>query len=77
MDEEPGADGAAPQNNDEWFEQNFLDLVERYPRQWIAVVDRQVVARAATKGGAKAEGKRLAGGKEVSLYFVEPTPLPL
>ncbi len=65
------------ESNDEWYEKNIVDLVQRYPRQWIAVLDRQVLCVAATRRAAQAEARRLAQGREFSVYFVEETPLPL
>ena len=68
---------SAGQSNDAWFEANLLDLVEKYPRQWIAVLDRTVICAAASKGRATAEAKRIAGGREFSLYFIEPSMLQM
>ena len=64
-------------SNDEWFKANLLDLVQKYPRQWIAVADSQVIATAASRGGAKSEAKRVAAGREFSLYFIEPSILQM
>jgi len=63
--------------NDQWFERNFVDLVQDYPAQWIAVMNQMVICSAATRAGAESRARELAGGKRFSLYFVEPTPLPL
>jgi hypothetical protein len=65
------------QSNDAWFGANLLDLVEKYPHRWIAVLDRTVIATAATKGGVEAEARRLAAGREFSLYYVEPSILQM
>jgi hypothetical protein len=64
-------------SNDKWFEANLLDLVEKYPHQWIAVLDGTVICTAASRGGAQAEAKRIAGGREFSLYFIEPSILQM
>ena len=64
-------------SNDEWFETNLPDLVEKYPRQWIAVLDGAVICTAASRGRARAEAKRIAGGREFSLYFIEPSMLQM
>ncbi len=64
---------ATDQGNDAWFQESYLELVERYPRQWIAVLERQVICSAATRAGAASEARRIAGNREFSLYFVEPT----
>jgi hypothetical protein len=64
-------------SNDEWFKENYADLVQKYPRLWIAVLDQQVICDGGTKRevGSKASG--LVGDREFSIYFVEPTTLPL
>ena len=64
-------------SNDEWFEENYMDLIQRYPRLWIAVMDQQVICDGATKREAEAKAKGIAGDREFSIYFIEPTPLPL
>lgn len=63
--------------NDEWLEQNWMDLIQDYPRQWIAVMDQKVICSASTRSGANSAAKEIAKGKPFSLYFIEPTPLPL
>jgi len=64
-------------SNDEWFKENYIDLVQRYPRLWIAVMDQQVICDGATKGEVEAKAKAILGDVEFSIYFIEPTPLPL
>lgn len=68
---------SAGRSNDEWFKANLLDLVEKYPRQWIAVLDGAVICTSASRGRARAEAKRIAAGKEFSLYFIEPSVLQM
>ncbi len=70
-------EGQASQSNDEWFQENLLDLVEKYPNQWIAVVERSVIANSSSRRRARAEGKRVAAGREFSLYFIEPSMLQM
>ncbi len=65
------------QSNDDWFRENLLDLVEKYPNQWIAVIDRNVVATSSSRRRAQAEGRRVAGAREFSLYFIEPSMLQM
>lgn len=65
------------QSNDEWFAANVFDLVQKYPNQWIAVADGAVICTAASRRRAQAEAKRLAGGREFSLYFIEPSMLQM
>ncbi len=68
---------SAGKSNDEWFEANLQDLVGKYPRQWIAVLEGTVICTSASRGRARAEAKRLAGGREFSLYFIEPSMLQM
>ncbi len=68
--------GAGP-SDDEWFAAHILELVETYPNQWIAVSGGQVVCSSASKWGVKSEAKRITGGKNFSLYFIEPSMLQM
>lgn len=68
---------SAGSSNDEWFEANLLDLVQKYPRQWIAVLDGAVICTAASRRRAQSEAKRIVGGREFSLYFIEPSMLQM
>ncbi len=67
----------AGQSNDAWFRENVLDLVEKYPNQWIAVLDRTVICTSASRRRANAEARKLAAGREFSLYFIEPSMLQM
>ncbi len=64
-------------SNDEWFAANLLDLVQKYPNQWIAVLDGNVICNSSSKRRAQGEARRLAGGREFSLYFIEPSMLQM
>lgn len=64
-------------SNDEWFEDNYIDLVQKYPRLWIAVLDQQVISHGTSRREAEAKAKSISGDREFSIYFVEPQPLPL
>lgn len=67
----------AGSGNDEWFRDNVLDLVQKYPNQWIAVMDRNVIFASASRRRAAAEARRIAAGREFSLYFIEPSMLQM
>jgi Family of unknown function (DUF5678) len=64
-------------SNDQWIEENYPELVQKYPRLWIAVMDQHVICDAGTKSGAEAKAKKIAGDREYSLYFIEPTVLQM
>ena len=69
-------EGSRP-SNDEWFAANLLDLVQKYPNQWIAVLEGTVICTSSSRRRAQAEALRLAGGKAFSLYFIEPSMLQM
>ncbi len=62
-------------SNDEWMEDNYVDLVQKYPRLWIAVMDQQVICDGATKASVETKAKKIAGDREFSVYFIEPSAL--
>lgn len=68
--------GAGP-SNDEWFEEHIYELVQKYPNQWIAVSGGEVICASATRWGAKSGAKRATGGRNFSLYFIEPSLLQM
>ena len=61
--------------NDQWFKENYLDLIEDYPFSWIAVCDQKVVASAGTKSGVEGKAREIVGDKRCSFYFIEPTDI--
>ncbi|HYM39382.1 MAG TPA: DUF5678 domain-containing protein [Thermoplasmata archaeon] len=64
-------------SNDEWFAANLLDLVQKYPNQWIAVLDGNVICTSSSRRRARGEARRIAAGREFSLYFIEPSMLQM
>ncbi len=64
-------------SNDEWFQAHVLELVEKYPNQWVAIAGGAVLCSSASRWRAKSEAKRLAAGREFSLYFIEPSMLQM
>jgi len=70
--EEP-EESAMDIKNDEWFKNNYIDLMQKYPREWIAVMDQKIIATGATKAEVQEAADDIAGEKEYSLYFVLPT----
>lgn len=59
--------------NDEWFKENYIDLMQEHARDWITVMERKIVAISSTEMEAQLKGKKIAAGKEFSVYFVAPT----
>lgn len=64
-------------SNDEWFAANLLDLVQKYPNQWIAVLDGNVICSSSSRRRARGDARRIAGEREFSLYFIEPSMLQM
>lgn len=59
--------------NDQWFKDNYLDLIEDHPREWIAVSDQRLVCTGATRIEVDDRARELLGEeKEYSVYFVLP-----
>jgi hypothetical protein len=73
--EEFEAERANPDDlrNDEWLKDNFYELINQYPREWIAVMDRKVICHAATRDDAEVDAREIAGDRPFSLYFIPPT----
>ena len=59
--------------NDQWFKENYLDLIQDYPNLWIAVLDQKVVARGNNRYQVRADAKEIAGDRPFSMYFIEPS----
>jgi len=59
--------------NDEWFKQNFYDLIQKYPREWIAVMEQKVIANSPSKSEVVEKADDIAGERGYSLYFIPPT----
>jgi hypothetical protein len=59
--------------NDKWVEDNFEDLIQQYPRRWIAVVDQKVVASGGIRYFLERKVKKMVNDKDYSIYFIPPT----
>lgn len=77
MDDEEPTEGDADIKNDNWLKENYVGLVQEFPNQWIAVMDQDVLCSGISKASVVAKAKKLAGGRTISIYFIEPSPLPL
>jgi hypothetical protein len=72
-DEEEEYESEEDVKNDEWLKENFFDLVDEHPREWIAVMDQRIIAVGATRIEAEDRGREVAGEHEFSVYFIPPT----
>jgi hypothetical protein len=59
--------------NDGWFKDNYIDLIEGHPREWIAVMDQTIIAVGATRIEVEDKAKAIAGERDYSVYYVNPT----
>jgi hypothetical protein len=73
-DEEPLEDDSDIRN-DLWFKENYLELIEDYPNQWIAVLDQRVVCSGMSKGAVSDKAREMHGDKKFSFYFIEPSDI--
>ncbi|MBU0684690.1 MAG: DUF5678 domain-containing protein [Thermoplasmatota archaeon] len=73
VDDEEPVEGSEDVKNDLWLKQNYLELIQDYPNQWIAVLDQKVVASGNMKRQVESEAREISGDKEFSLYFIEPS----
>lgn len=60
--------------NDRWVRENFMSLVQSYPTQWIAVMDKRVICSGVTENETESKARETVGKRRFSLYFIPPTP---
>jgi hypothetical protein len=61
------------QKNDQWFKDNYIDLLQDHPREWIAVIDQKIIAVASNETDLEVLANKIAGDKEYSVYFIAQT----
>lgn len=61
--------------NDMWFKENYIDLVQQYPNQWIAVCDQRVIGAGNIKRVVDSGARDASNGRVYSLYFVPPSDI--
>jgi hypothetical protein len=72
-DEAEKVESDEDKKNDEWLKTTFFDLMQTYPREWIAVQGQRVIAKASTMNEVKKMAEELVSDKEFSVYFIPPT----
>ncbi|NYT11385.1 MAG: hypothetical protein GKC03_02400 [Methanomassiliicoccales archaeon] len=60
--------------NDEWFKENLLVLMEEHSKEWIAVIDCEIIATGTTLAEVEENALEVSGDREFSVYFVPATP---
>ena len=73
FDEEEEYESEEDKKNDQWFKDNYVDLIEGHPREWIAVMDQVIIASGATRIEIEDKAKAIAGERDYSVYYVNPT----
>ncbi len=72
-DEEEIQESEDDLRNDEWFKENYIDLMQEHARDWIAVMGRKIIAISSTEAEVELQARKIAGDREFSVYFVAPT----
>ena len=75
IDQEDDEESQEDIKNDLWLKENYIDLITDYPNQWIAVLEQKVVATGNSKRQVEKQVKELAGDRQFSLYFIEPSDI--
>jgi hypothetical protein len=73
MDTEEEQESQEDVKNDLWLKENYIDLIADYPNQWIAVLEQKVVATGNQKRVVEKHALEIAGDRQFSLYFIEPS----
>lgn len=59
--------------NDQWFKENYVELVGLHPKEWIAVIDQKIIATGTTMAELDENAMEAAGERKFSVYFVPGT----
>jgi hypothetical protein len=59
--------------NDQWFKENYVELVGLHPKEWIAVIDQKIIATGTTMADLDENAMKVAGERKFSIYFVPGT----
>ena len=71
-DDDEEYENAEDLQNDQWFKDNYLDLIEDHPREWIAVSGQRLICTGATRIEVEDRAQEILGDKEYSVYYVTP-----
>lgn len=58
-------------DDSKWASEHFTQIVKEYPDQWVAIVDKRVVAAASSITEVEKKGSELTGRDEFPIYFAE------
>lgn len=54
-----------------WAEKHYSELVKKFPDEWVAVVDREVITSGKDLAKVKEEAKRRTGREKIPTIFIE------
>jgi len=54
-----------------WANEHFTEIVKEYPNQWVAIVNKKVVAAGKTIAEVEKKGTEKTGRDEFPIYFTE------
>lgn len=57
--------------DEDWAYDNYNELVEKYPDQWISIVDKNVVASGKKRAEVIELAKKIAGKRDFPTIFLE------
>ncbi len=58
-------------DDDRWANEHYWELTRKYPNQWIAVVNREVVAHGKNLAMVEKEARKKTSEDHISLTFAE------
>ena len=58
-------------NDDRWAKEHYVELVERYPEKWVAVVNGEVVSVGDGPSDVREEARRKTGERHIAVMFIE------
>lgn len=57
--------------DNKWASENFAEIVREYPDQWVAIVDKKVIAAGKTIAEVEEITAEKTGRNEFPIYFAE------
>lgn len=57
--------------DEDWAYDNYNELVEKYPDQWISIIDKNVVASGKRRAEVIELAKKIAGKRDFPTIFLE------
>lgn len=58
-------------NDDAWADRHYAELVKKYPRKWVAIVHKTIVAVGDSPIQVRKEARQKTGVEDIPITFVE------